>query len=293
MPYSINRFKNVQKIDLSNEKSIKDVFVNSPLNCTVEKSFISNNSLGEDIPHAVAVYNADTGKHFGITTPKYGVVQNDVVFSLFETMVEELKLKPRSINIVNEGEEYILTAGVTSSLKINRKEEDIDKQIVVRNGHNGRIGLSVTLNVVRQICTNGMVGLVPDKENSFNIRHVLAVNGRFGDIIQNMTTLDDAYVKYVENVKKLSEVRITAKQIEEFLVECVSKKSATQRDDVEHIIKNGKGNSGSSALDIINGYYEYLDHSGKSDEYNGLFGPDASKKAKAFNWVKKNMMVGV
>ncbi|MFW6219720.1 MAG: DUF932 domain-containing protein [bacterium] len=291
MPYSISRFKKVEKIDISNEKSIKDVFVSSPLNCVVEKSFIRNNSTGIDIPNACAVYNSKTGKHFGITTPKYGIVQNDIVFSLFETMLSELKLKPKSINIVNDGEEYILTAGVNTLLKINKKEEDVAKEIIVRNGHNGKIGLSATLNVVRLICTNGMVGLVPDKKNSFNIRHTLAVNGRFNDIIKNMTVLEDAYVKYVENVKELSNIRITAQQIEEFLIECVSKKSANERDKVEMLIKNGKGNDGKTALDIINGYYEYLDHSDKSDDYNGLFGPDAGKKVKAYNWIKKNVLV--
>jgi len=191
MSYSTSRFKKVEKIDISNEKSIKDVFVSSPLNCVVEKSFISNNSTSMDIPNACAVYNSNNGKHYGITTPKYGIVQNDIVFSLFETILSELKLKPKSINIVNDGEEYIMTAGVNTSLKINKKEEDIAKEIVIRNGHNGKIGLSATLNIVRLICTNGMVGLVPDKENSFNIRHTLAANGRFNEIIKNMTIFED------------------------------------------------------------------------------------------------------
>lgn len=275
------RFKNVKKIDL-NGVELKEAFLDSPLNAVIEKANVKNSFTNEYIPNTQVVYDSKTNQNFGVVSEGYGIIQNDVVFSLFETISSELKLEPQSLNIVNGGEEYMYTAGVVSKLRYDKKEEDVIKQIVVRNSHNGRIGLSVNCNVVRMVCTNGMMGLVPHKESSFYIKHGINVNERFDKIIKNITVFDRAYQKYVERVKSLSRIRADQQMVEDFLNDCVKITSA--KEEVEELIIKGKGNKGKNAFDIINGYYEYLDK--KSDEYNNLFGPEAGKKVKAYNWIE-------
>ena len=65
------------------------------------------------------------------------------------------------------------------------------------------------------------------------------------------------------------------------------KQCSAEKEIVEDLIIKGKGNSGNSAYDVINGYYEFLDNRAGSDEYNGLFGPEASKKVEAYKWIEK------
>jgi len=281
-------YKEVETVKFESGVDLKEQFLESSLNTVTELAAIKNTATKTEIHNRFAIYNGKTGHHYGIVSDKYGIVQNDVVFELFETMCDELDMKPKNMVISNGGAQVALFSETPDLIKTPDGKEDIIKQIVIKNSHNGWGGLTVNMNVVRQICTNGMIGLVADKDSSFKITHTQAIHRKFNEIIGHSKIFNKAFDKYQNNVRMLAQKQVDRKLVEDFLLDCVSSsKKSDERDLVENLFERGKGNNGETAYDLINGYYEYLDNSEKSNQMNDLFGPIGAKKKKAFDWLMK------
>jgi len=293
MAYQIMSFKEVETINFEDDNYIDQIMELDSINGTIEKATIKNSDNKQDIPNQVAVYNTKTNRHYGIVSSQYSLIQNDIVLGLFNTVVKELKLKPHSLSLVEGGKQFILTARVPGKLSIdkNEKGEDIIKEIIIRNGHDGKTGLSVNMNIVRLVCTNGMIGLIPSAENSFRVLHNTAAKRKFDEVISKIDIFENAFLKYTENVRFLAQKNVDKNLVESFLNECVSKKYSDQRDAVLDLFESGKGNKGKNAYDLINGYYEFLDNENKHNSFNDLFGPVGKKKEKAFNWLNMELNV--
>lgn len=134
------------------------------------------------IPRTLANVRRDSGTVLGIVGDGYRPLQNAEAFSLADA-------------IVDSGEAHWLGAGVTRAgarihalMRLDREiriggadGEDVLPLLLLRNGHDGGLALTVSVAPFRLACLNGMVLPVEGAARSWKARHTAGVAGKLAD----------------------------------------------------------------------------------------------------------------
>ena len=152
---------------LGNEYPVRDAEVTTATNAEI--SAIPSNYL--------AVINEQTQQVLGVNSPNYKVCQNKDLFHSVETaLIDTLGYEPDKVSMKswmkNNGQSIIQHYDLTDSVTdITETEGDsLIPRIRVTNSYDGSLPVSVTIDTLRLLCKNGMVGFKPISE--FTLRHM-------------------------------------------------------------------------------------------------------------------------
>lgn len=268
------------------------------LNFAVEQAPIINSATGKTSDLKKSLYRSDTNEELGIVGMKYHPVQNFTAFSYFDSVCELYGATYSSAISVNGGAQIILKARFPHVDLINKNDE-VMKEFILINGHDGIVGLRADFMLERLVCTNGLRASFKGVDSSFKFKHTLNVKPRMADAL---LVLDNG-IKYFDHFITMSTM-LTQKHVDDVMVKKfldevvgeITPKSdegshgnnsrEKKRDAIEDLFLHGKGNNGDTLFDLYNGATEYADHFfGKEDtrlKYNYL-GEGIKFKEQAFS----------
>jgi len=284
-----------KKYDLNGSSNAMDAMEKSNFNFIAEQSEMITNT-GIDIPKLKAVYRSDNSKVLGVVGKDYSVFQPTEIFGLADYLRTEFGAKYKSSYSVDEGRIIRIAFEPENGDGIIRLPNDdiLRKRIFVTGSFDGSTSHNGGYALERALCKNLQIWETKETQ-AVSVRHTKNAKSKLEEAIRIWNGASKAFEAYERNIRILTEKMVGEKEVEKFLDSIVGKiteetstRKKNQRQDIEHLFTNGKGNNGKTAWDLYNGVTEYYDHhvnvnKPESALASSMFGSGAKQKSKAFD----------
>ena len=266
--------------------SIDEALEASNLNFIAEEHKLETPS-GIIMPEHKAIIRPDTETVLGVVGKKYVPTQNSLSFAFMDAIVKKHGFH-YSEAVSKDGGAVTMITAQSDKNDVVAVGDEVCRQIKLINGFNGKVGLSVSFEVLRLVCTNGMVK--SERESVMRFKHTIRVQDRMETALRVFDESVDFHENFLAEAKRLSQVAVDKNMVETFLSSLFSdsSKNDKKKEHIEYLFQNGKGNKGETAWDLLNGTTEWVDHyAGKDDKRNdySIFGAGHKLKEKAFDLV--------
>lgn len=148
--------------------------------------------------------NDDQMTALGVVGTDYRVIQNADAFSFLDNLVDDSGAEYVSAGSLKGGRTVYVYLKMPKTMTFAGNTDAIDTYLMVKSSHDGSKSFTATVQSLRQICTNGLTGLVENA--SFALRHTTYAAGRIAqarDVLQLVHQYEDAFELEVQ--KLLSE----------------------------------------------------------------------------------------
>lgn len=266
------------------------------LNFTVEQSEVMNVATGKVSGLKKSLYRADTGEELGVVGMNYNPVQNFDAFAYFDNICQMYGAQYSQALSVDNGAKIILKAEFPET-ELVAVGDEVRKQFVLINSHNGTTALGGSFMLERLICTNGLRAKSKEADSSFHFKHTVNVLPKMDEALRVMNASVTYFNDFIRMSKELTQKHVDSVMVDSFLNSIIgeakendSQRSVTmkqnKKDTIIDLFENGMGNNGETAWDLYNAVTEYTDHHHGKEEKRGnynYFGGGVGLKEKAFN----------
>ena len=186
-------------------KKLDEVLSITNLGFTAQKQpmFLAD---GTEIKSKVANVRSDNGTILGIVSPNYSIIQNKEAFEFLDSLVDD------GMEFVSGGASSDGASGWIMGKLDGYKlfDEDITPYLMFKNSFDGTSGIKVNVCMLRQVCSNGLTYVIPNKEFSWNIRHTKNANNRFEEAKKTLINVGKYQSAFIEEMDKLSQIKLTS-----------------------------------------------------------------------------------
>ncbi len=252
---------------------------------------------GHMIPSHKLIRRADTKAPLGVVGSKYGIVQNSSAFSLIEAVVDQSKGKFESGGFTGKGSRVVLQAKIGKEFKVDG-DGNHGCYLTCINSFDGSSAMKAYFTTIRLSCMNQINASLDGAVNMVSVRHTANAEAKLDEAIRILSIGSDFFTIYKAAAEKLVQTMVDKAMVETFLnkvvgeVKTIDKKTGeekistriqNQRDHVLELFKNGIGNRGKTAYDLVNGVTEWVDHHKKGNINSMLFGKGSTIKQSALD----------
>lgn len=219
----------------------------------------------------VAVVRADNETCLGVVSNNFETVQNSVLLSKVQPLVDEGLLTIENMGFLSHGAKVFIQARVAQEFQV--LGEDYHAYITLLNGHVGNHSVAIGSSNVRVICGNTFTAAYSDIGNRF--RHSEGVNTKVLESQEVINYVNRNMELYSEKVEVMARNTCSASAFSNALEAIYGKEIDNMRnvDTLNRLFYGGKGNEGRTYYDAFNAITE--------------FGSNKSRKTAAarFNYV--------
>ena len=222
---------------------------------------------GTEVPGKRAAIRADTAEVFNVMSDLYTPMQNVEAFQFFDGVVGAGEAIYHTAGSLRGGRKVWALAKLPGELKVSNQDV-LEKYVLLANGHDGSLAVTMQLTAVRVVCHNTM-SLALGEGQKFRALHTPNVMSRINEAREALQ-LQEAYFAVLERqVERLASAAFLASEREEFLVklfgqkentEAISTRMKNQMGQVSNLFESGMGNKGESRWDMLNAVTEFVDH---------------------------------
>lgn len=249
---------------------------------------------------SAGIFRTDTGQEIGDIKHTYAIAQTDEILHPFLLAAKDGYMNYKRGRTIENGRRFCLTFDIGGLYETHG--EKFQRQVIVGGSHDGSWATFIKSVVMRQVCSNGMLGLARTNAE-FKIRHTTNWKERYTDVLHSLELTDkyfvEAFARYNDlfGIHLTREIRalLTKKLLEIKDDEKVSTRKQNQYEKIMILSERGAGilnnpeilNTGAAWYNAV---AEYVDHhSNKTDEetryVSAFFGAGESRKEQAFELV--------
>jgi phage/plasmid-like protein (TIGR03299 family) len=295
---------------MSTESAIasSNILVNSGLNFEVEKRphYVRTVTREGDVFSKSAmssgIFRTDTGDEIGDVKHTYEPAQTAEILRPFLMAANEGYMTYKSGRAIENGRRFCLTFNIGGLFETHG--EKFQKQVIVGGSHDGSWSTFIKSVVMRQVCSNGLLGL-HKTNNQFKIRHTTNWKTRYDDVLCSLEKTEryfaEAFAKYnaLFDITLTREIRaLLTKQLLDIPVvstkgEKVSTRKQNQFEKIMLLSERGRGirdnaeilNTGAAWFNAVAEYVDhYCNETDKEKQYvSAFFGYGENRKEKAFD----------
>jgi phage/plasmid-like protein (TIGR03299 family) len=178
---------------------------------------------GARVPNYKCVYRDDTKDVFDIVSDRYEIVQNfeslDIIFDIIRgpEVTDKSQIVIQTAGALNKGETVFVTAKMPSyMIKIDTKEDIIDKYIVFTTSHNKSAPLTAIVTDIRVVCNNTLRMALNSKDR-VTLKHTKNVRENF-NVFRELLGVSNKYSTEAKLVlETLSRSKVTDEQVRSFI----------------------------------------------------------------------------
>jgi phage/plasmid-like protein (TIGR03299 family) len=210
-------------------------------------------------PSTVAVHRDDNDYRLGYVSKGYESVQNEVLLSKVNPLIEEGILTVENMGHLQNGAKVFIQARISQGFQVIG--EDYNAFITLLNGHTANASVAIGSSAVRVICANTFTMAYRDIGQKF--RHNRGVNELVIGSSMVMDLVNEDMARYAQNVETIANATCTGAQFTRFLEATYNKKEGDKIrniDRLNHLFYNGKGNEGHTLYDALNSVTEFSSH---------------------------------
>lgn len=203
----------------------------------------------------VAIVRGDSEMFLGVVSNGYETVQNSVLLSKVQPLVEEGLLTIENVGYLNNGAKVFIQAKVAEEFRV--LGEDYKSYLTLVNGHVGNTAVALGTSSVRVICGNTFVMAYKDLGARF--RHSEGVNAKVLESKEVLNYVNGAMEIYSQQVETLAKSKCTIGSFHNALEKIHSKEISQMRnvDMLNSLFYGGKGNEGQTYYDAFNAITEF------------------------------------
>ena len=231
------------------------------LNWTVERRQLSYPSADGSLkPYfdRVAIVRSDNDVCLGVVSPDYETVQNDVLLSKINPLVEEGLLEIETMGYLRDGANVFIQAKIAKEFRV--LGEDYSSYITLLNGHTGLAPVSLGTSTVRVICNNTFV--MANRDLSSKFKHYKGVNDKVLESQEVLEYVNNAMTIYASKVETLASKTCTEANFHKAVTKIYGKEAKDLRhiEQLNNLFYNGTGTEGKTYYDAFNAITEYGSH---------------------------------
>jgi len=208
----------------------------------------------------------DTGARVGITSEKYGIVQNGDLLNMVKDTFGTMSLgdyEEKSF-VVDEGKRFYGQFDFPQQNRAPVVGDDVSLRLTVRNSYDKTCRASVSVGMLRLVCTNGMTSM--RKAASLSCRHSSTVSiasirdgiadavSMFDDSVKDLTVMAGKDISHEQGVLILN--NLAQKKV---LSESLKDSIELVWNEPTHLEDNGR-----SVYNLYNACTQHLTHVGQS-----------------------------
>jgi len=278
---------------LSSKNSIDSFFLleNAGLNWTAQKEVLQTAS--GLVTDSVAIVREDTQKILGVHKSSYEVFQNQQMADMLLQLSDKADLPIHSAGSLNGGSKVFIQLK-TDDLNLGYGDK-VKGYLTAVNSFDGSTSLAFGHSHLTISCQNTFFGAY--RNLSSKIKHTKSMVVKIEDLIKDAEQIRIEERANFETIKKLSEVQMSDKNVDEVLKTMFAVSLADVKADADTISTRNKNNiirfkdalaqetayKGNTLWGLFSGVTKYTTHFlGEGKEDTKMFGSMAQKERKLF-----------
>ena len=250
---------------LDSQTALADAGMN--FNVTQQELVLASD--GQVVPGFLANVREDTGQIFGVTTDSYGLVQNEVAFSMVDPWLSEGGVITHA-GMTETGMMFM----VAELTRFNALGDEYTLFAAAMNSFNAKYTCTVFLTTLRIVCQNMFAKLLKnDNAAKLSFRHTQYVEGRVIDAAsvsrqiagyeKRFTNKLDSLATKEANVNKFLDALFPFTLDENaprFMTSKEANEEARENFVQSYYLADDNANFVGTSLGLLNAYYDYLSH---------------------------------
>lgn len=151
----------------------------------------------------------------GVVGNRYTPIQNSDAFDMLNNIVDESGANFDSAGILNNGARCYITMKMPGTIEVGGGADAIDTYLNCFNSHDGSSSFRIQVAFLRQICTNGLTGMVAG--SSVNLRHTESSTLRVQEARDALQIVFKQQEAFELEVQKLLNTEMTDKEYKKFV----------------------------------------------------------------------------
>lgn len=200
-----------------------------------------------------ATMRLDTNEILGVTSDKYGIVQNEDAFKFVDMLCSgqfaERDNTPviETCGVLGKGERVFVTAKFPKQIVLDAKRDDLmDMYVVITTSHDGTGAVRCVVTGVRCVCNNTLqlalsnnIGRISFRHSSKVMERMDLLNAENSKFAYNTLHLAEIYTNSLkESYDYLRSVKISEKQMDNILAEVILTDENKKEWDKTHNIES-------------------------------------------------------
>jgi phage/plasmid-like protein (TIGR03299 family) len=164
-----------------------------------------------------ATMRKDTGDVLGIVGNKYEVVQNEIAFTFFDSLVaDDSGIKYETAGALGNGEKIFITAKLPDIIKVGRNDI-IEEYIFLTTSHDGSGSIMAAFTPVRIVCNNTLNMALKNHSNAVFIKHTANAEDKLKEAARIISLSNNTSQQLETLFNKWSKVRIADNELKKLI----------------------------------------------------------------------------
>lgn len=251
----------------------------------LKRVYCMENGVYYEIPDRKAVARLDRWgqpdfQPFGLVGKDYRILQNAEAFEFFDALIDSGKATYETAGALGKGEKVWVLARIKDDILVKGKDQ-IEKYLLLSNGHDGRTAMDIRFTPVRVVCKNTLVFSMQRGWNVGKIYHVKGMDKKVAETKALVENILRQYEELADDYEKLASIKVDDPLLRDYLVgvfpnprrnryksdaayETACETVEATRRVAERLFTKGTGNDIPEVQGTLwaayNGVTEYVDH---------------------------------
>ena len=170
---------------------------------TIDNKFITYAEFGKKL------------QPLGVVGNRYTPIQNKDAFDMLNNIVDESGANYDSAGIINGGARCYITMKMPQSVQVAGGADVIDTYLNCFNSHDGSSSFRIQVAFLRQICTNGLTGMVAG--SSVTLRHTESATLKVQEARDALSIVFKQQEQFEIEVQRLLDTKMTDNEYKKFV----------------------------------------------------------------------------
>jgi len=183
---------------------------------------------------AAARRNTD-GRILSVLTPHYKPVQNREAFGFFDSVVGTGDAKYHTAGSLRQGQRIWILAKLNNSMNI--KGDEVDKFLLLMNGHDGTVALKMFFTPIRVVCMNTLSAAESGAKRieTFYAKHTGNISTRMEQAVEILGLSNKFFNSFMENANRLAQLQLPPAEFPKLLAAAFGTTGSVRPEDVVNL----------------------------------------------------------
>ena len=184
------------------------------------------------IENKAAIRRNTDGHVLGVLTPHYKPVQNREAFKFFDDVVGTGEAKYHTAGSLRMGQKIWMLAKIKDSMSV--KGDEVEKYLLLMNGHDGTVALKMFFTPVRVVCMNTLTAAEAgaNRVETFYAKHTGNISGRMERAKEILGLSNRFFGRFLEDANRLAQLQLSPAEFPKLLAAAFGTTGAVRPEDV-------------------------------------------------------------
>ncbi len=178
---------------------------------------IINGRQYSDVPYAFATVRTDSNQVLGVVGARYEPVQNRDAFNFFDPLVDRAEAIYHTAGVLGRGEKIWLLAKLPDYIKVGKKNDPVEKFVLLSNSHDGSSHIRVKMTPVRVVCNNTLTAALSGTESEVRIKHTASAGDKLQEAHKVLELTNQLYKELDYIFNRMALRKVTSSQLIEYV----------------------------------------------------------------------------